>query len=443
MLAAAIYLVTTLGPHAVELARQIRDADRHWSRRHGDHVATTRVPDREFTQLLADYERNAASRCRCCPSTTSRTGSPHGWAADDPLTPIALGLLARQAGFTQFWRQWIPHLRGRLEATPGRRRRGEALRPRRRPGRPSRRRRAPSAWTLPLHRLQAVALVGIVRTAAIITARRRLRDAVQRADGTARRLPPPTRALRSRAWPATGWPARSSRASRWAASPTNGSSSSPPTARSNCSSNCTTTRETERPCSAGSPSTSATSGSATGSTAPPGSGSGSPRSPTARSTCGRCAARWRSSWPTGPAGCSPRRCTSNTSPWPRRRAMPRAPAAPKPNCSPRSTSTRPNATWTLVWTEFRNYQQGILPAGPGARELTEFFAHIDGKLATLDAGAAKIQRKRPRRAQPADQTRPDPAPRDGELLLVHRPVPGVLPQTRRNPARRPAADRDV
>ena len=35
----------------------------------------------------------------------------------------------------------------------------------------------------------------------------------------------------------------------------------------------------------------------------------------------------------------------------------------------------------LVWAEFRNYQQGIMPAGPGARELTEFFAHIDGKLA--------------------------------------------------------------
>jgi hypothetical protein len=29
--------------------------------------------------------------------------------------------------------------------------------------------------------------------------------------------------------------------------------------------------------------------------------------------------------------------------------------------------------------EFRNYQQGILPAGPGARSLTDFFASIDGK----------------------------------------------------------------
>jgi hypothetical protein len=46
----------------------------------------------------------------------------------------------------------------------------------------------------------------------------------------------------------------------------------------------------------------------------------------------------------------------------------------------------------LVWTEFRNYQQGIMPAGPGARELTEFFAHIDGKLTTGEAGPPKTQR---------------------------------------------------
>jgi hypothetical protein len=47
----------------------------------------------------------------------------------------------------------------------------------------------------------------------------------------------------------------------------------------------------------------------------------------------------------------------------------------------------------LVWAEFRNYQQGIMPAGPGARELTEFFSHIDGKLATGgEAGTPKTQR---------------------------------------------------
>jgi hypothetical protein len=46
----------------------------------------------------------------------------------------------------------------------------------------------------------------------------------------------------------------------------------------------------------------------------------------------------------------------------------------------------------LVWTEFRNYQQGILPAGPGARELTEFFAHVDGDVVSADVATPKIQR---------------------------------------------------
>ncbi|MEV0136381.1 hypothetical protein AB0H83_49165 [Dactylosporangium sp. NPDC050688] len=46
----------------------------------------------------------------------------------------------------------------------------------------------------------------------------------------------------------------------------------------------------------------------------------------------------------------------------------------------------------LVWAEFSNYQQGIMPAGPGARELTEFFAHVDGKVATGEAGTPKTQR---------------------------------------------------
>jgi hypothetical protein len=46
----------------------------------------------------------------------------------------------------------------------------------------------------------------------------------------------------------------------------------------------------------------------------------------------------------------------------------------------------------LLWEEFRNYQQGIMPAGPGARELTKFFARIDSRLDSAEAPAAKIQR---------------------------------------------------
>jgi hypothetical protein len=46
----------------------------------------------------------------------------------------------------------------------------------------------------------------------------------------------------------------------------------------------------------------------------------------------------------------------------------------------------------LVLAEFRNYQQGILPAGPGARELTALFATIDAHLAAVtNSGQPRVQ----------------------------------------------------
>ncbi|MER7046451.1 hypothetical protein [Streptomyces jumonjinensis] len=45
----------------------------------------------------------------------------------------------------------------------------------------------------------------------------------------------------------------------------------------------------------------------------------------------------------------------------------------------------------LVLEEFRNYQQGILPAGLGARSLTEFFAGIGEKLDPTAATAPRTQ----------------------------------------------------
>jgi hypothetical protein len=43
----------------------------------------------------------------------------------------------------------------------------------------------------------------------------------------------------------------------------------------------------------------------------------------------------------------------------------------------------------LLLEEWRNFHNGVLPAGPGARELTEFFASIDGPLSELAAKAPK------------------------------------------------------
>lgn len=44
----------------------------------------------------------------------------------------------------------------------------------------------------------------------------------------------------------------------------------------------------------------------------------------------------------------------------------------------------------IVLDEFRNYQEGVMPAGPGARELTEFFASIDASLDGHETTAPRI-----------------------------------------------------
>lgn len=38
----------------------------------------------------------------------------------------------------------------------------------------------------------------------------------------------------------------------------------------------------------------------------------------------------------------------------------------------------------LLLAEYRNYQHGVMPSGPGARNLVEFFTSVDGELGTVD-----------------------------------------------------------
>jgi len=136
----------------------------------------------------------------------------------------------------------------------------------------------------------------------------------------------------------------------------------------------TPTPRTRRPCWAGSPSTSATHGSATGSTPQPANASGwSPRSPKPRSASEPCAGPWRSSSPTAPAGSSPRNCTSNILPWQRRGGgYASRPGGARAKLLAKVNKHETEHNLELIWTEIRNLQQGIMPAGPGARALTDF-----------------------------------------------------------------------
>ncbi len=167
MLAAALHLVTVLGPHAAELDRQVRQADRVSSvkaegLRHGAAAVVEDVRkllERDYlaagTALPMLEDHHVAARIAA------------GWPPDDPLLPVATGVLARQAGHRQLWARQLPALRGTLQdavASAGvqktfARNAAEA---------PAADGRSTLPWTMPLHRSQAVALVGIVRTAAII-----------------------------------------------------------------------------------------------------------------------------------------------------------------------------------------------------------------------------------------------------------------------------------
>jgi hypothetical protein len=261
VLATALHLVTVVGPHGVAFQRQIREAGRVSSlKAEGPrHSAPTAIED--IKAVLAGYIAASAA----LPMIENHDIGPRlaaGWAADDPLLPVATGVLARQAGYAQLWSSWMPLLRGPLQdavnsvgvdrqfarnaaETPAAD--GSGMLP----------------WTLPLHRSRAVALVGIVRPAAIVllAAVSGMRPAsswncASAADARRRNRSPDCGG--------SGSPAGSSRDSPWAAPTMSGASSSPPARPWNSPSSCTTTRNPAHRCSAGSPSTSVTDGSAHG-----------------------------------------------------------------------------------------------------------------------------------------------------------------------------------
>ena len=265
-------------PARNRLHEQVRDADRRWSHKHGDHVPLLHAARR--TDHAGARRLRAAARhpLPLAAEHVIRDRLANGWSPDDPLARLSLGLLARQAGFTQFWSQWIPDMRSRIEETLGA---VGAEKPfgRSSPAADRADRQGAVPWTLPLHRPEAVALIGIVRTASIIVLAAVSGMRSSELMELRSRLPPSAGGVRCPAWSATGWPARSSRASRSAAPRRMGRHRAriPGRAARRASPRRPTARDVR--CSAGSPSTSATSGSGTGSTAHPASGSGSPPIP--------------------------------------------------------------------------------------------------------------------------------------------------------------------
>lgn len=166
MLAAALHVVEALGEHAIELNNQIRETDRTSSvktpgLRHGSHTAVD-----DIIGVLTDYI-STGTPLPMLEDHDIAARLDAGWSPDDPTLPVATSVIARQAGYTQLWKRWKPALAEPLHAAAasvG----VEKMFARNAAHVPAADGSGPTPWTLPLHRSEAVGLVGIVRTAVII-----------------------------------------------------------------------------------------------------------------------------------------------------------------------------------------------------------------------------------------------------------------------------------
>ena len=161
MLSAALYVTGTLGPHVAALAAQARDATR--ARR------LLPMPGRLPSELLTTLGRHAADLdpLPLLPDHDLRARLANGWSRNDPLLAVSLEALANEAGLRQFDRAWLDAARSAIEATLAKvgtakpwARHAEAVLA---PGEDK-----DLAWTAPLHGAEVVALAGVARTACII-----------------------------------------------------------------------------------------------------------------------------------------------------------------------------------------------------------------------------------------------------------------------------------
>lgn len=162
VLGAALYLAGTVGPLASVLVGEARDA----TLARGQRPARGRAPEEEFAAVLARHARDRAPLPQLA-DHERRSRLAKGWAPDDPLLAVSLGILANEAGVRQFDRRWLGSLRGPIEETLARVGtakpwgRGASPVPGASGG-------TPLAWTLPLHGGEVVALAGVIRTACIV-----------------------------------------------------------------------------------------------------------------------------------------------------------------------------------------------------------------------------------------------------------------------------------
>ena len=165
MLAAALYLVTTLGPHVAVLHQQIRHVGtvRPRAPRPPGPRARQKNPAIELAAVLEGHRRSSEPLPEL-DDASRRDRIARGWDPAEPLLAVNLDAIARQAGFIQFEARWLPPLRDDIHATlqavgtdpPWARAATQVARVDGQGSLP---------WTASMHRSEADALIGITRTA--------------------------------------------------------------------------------------------------------------------------------------------------------------------------------------------------------------------------------------------------------------------------------------
>lgn len=162
MLAAALYLTETIGPHLAELNRQYRQSVAQRPRL----PQPRRVPTQQLVAACARHVRGRDPLVQLSESDRQQRLA-NGWRSDDPLLAVSLDALAREAGVRVFYPTWTASLRALVEDTlaqvgcaPAWARdaatvtRGDDA--------------TETPWTMPLHASQLSAFVHIGMTAALL-----------------------------------------------------------------------------------------------------------------------------------------------------------------------------------------------------------------------------------------------------------------------------------
>jgi integrase len=389
MLAAALHLVNVIGPHAIELADQVRAAHRDYSARADGLKAVTRVPLAEITRVLADYMQ-AGQPLPLLQDHHVQDRIDAGWSPDDPLTPIAFSVLTRQAGFRQFYPVWLPHLRGPVEAAL---RAVGAQRPFARAAAHVERADGEGtvAWTPPLHREQATTLISIVRTAAILVLAAitgmRASELMELQVGCRRPLEEYSPGLvryRLASKLIKGQPLGGTR-DEWVVIPAayhaaglaerlqdNPVDGAPLFGRFHFNSRYQWFRDWVN--------------------SPAGQRLGLAPIPTNRLNLRMLRRRLAIELAYRPGGLLAAKIHLRHLSVAITEGYASRPGGAQAELLAEVSHHEQQRNLELVLTEFRNYQDGVLPAGPGARELIEFFAHVDAKLAQGPAETAAAPR---------------------------------------------------